>query len=255
MKGIAIDVPDQNHMKNQYFGDINDFKKYGLLRILSSGGLRTAVCWMLTDADSGNDGKFIEYLREPQKWRAYNAALFDSLVRCVHDTGIRTVKWAHQPGFLPSTVFYDALLTDKIDARQQYFERFLEMAQGNDLVFFDPDNGLEVRSTAVGRKGSSKYVYWDELTRTFTAGYSILMYQHFPRIDHKVYLKRLAEDAGRRTGMREIISFSTANVVFLLIPQPRHLERLQERSAQVRTAWGTQIEVTRHVYPSPVSSM
>lgn len=242
-------------MKNQYFGDINDFKKYGLLRILSRGGLPTAVCWMLTDADNGNDGKFIEYLREPQKWRAHDTALFDSLVECVHDTGIRTVEWAHQPGFLPSTVFYDALLTDRIDARQQYFTRFLEMAQGNDLVFFDPDNGLEVPSKAIGRKGSSKYMYWDELTRTFAAGHSILVYQHFPHIKHGIFIESLAGEAARRTGMREIISFSTTKVVFLLIPQPRHLEGLQERSAQVRATWGRHIEVTRHLYPSHVNPM
>ena len=35
-------------MKNQYFGDINDYRKYGLLRILTNGGeVDTAVCWML----------------------------------------------------------------------------------------------------------------------------------------------------------------------------------------------------------------
>ena len=39
-------------MKNQYFGDINDYRKYGLLRILTNGGeIKTAVCWMLTTDD------------------------------------------------------------------------------------------------------------------------------------------------------------------------------------------------------------
>ena len=39
-------------MKNQYFGDINDYRKYGLLRILSTyGPIKTAVCWMLTPDD------------------------------------------------------------------------------------------------------------------------------------------------------------------------------------------------------------
>jgi len=39
-------------MKNQYFGDINDYRKYGLLRLLTDGGdIRTAVCWMLTPGD------------------------------------------------------------------------------------------------------------------------------------------------------------------------------------------------------------
>jgi len=37
-------------MKNQYFGDINDYRKYGLLRGLSNKGeISTLVCWMLTE--------------------------------------------------------------------------------------------------------------------------------------------------------------------------------------------------------------
>lgn len=36
-------------MKHQYVGDINDYRKYTLLRLLSSGGTnRIGVCWMLT---------------------------------------------------------------------------------------------------------------------------------------------------------------------------------------------------------------
>jgi hypothetical protein len=36
-------------MKNQYFGDINDYRKYGLLRALqSTGDGSLLVTWMLT---------------------------------------------------------------------------------------------------------------------------------------------------------------------------------------------------------------
>ena len=46
-------------MKNQYFGDINDYRKYGLIRILSNSGIiRTGICWMLTPDDTRTDGKF-----------------------------------------------------------------------------------------------------------------------------------------------------------------------------------------------------
>ena len=39
-------------MKNQYFGDINDYRKYGLLRVLCNRGeIETAVCWMLATDD------------------------------------------------------------------------------------------------------------------------------------------------------------------------------------------------------------
>ena len=35
-------------MKNQYFGDIGDYGKYGLLRFLSMRGITIAVNWYLT---------------------------------------------------------------------------------------------------------------------------------------------------------------------------------------------------------------
>jgi hypothetical protein len=39
-------------VKNRYFGDINDYRKYGLLRALTNyGEIKTAVCWMLTTDD------------------------------------------------------------------------------------------------------------------------------------------------------------------------------------------------------------
>ena len=46
-------------MKDQYFGDINDYRKYGLLRaIIRAGRLRILVAWMLTVDDGSTDGKY-----------------------------------------------------------------------------------------------------------------------------------------------------------------------------------------------------
>jgi hypothetical protein len=50
-------------MKDQYFGDVNDYRKYGLLRALSSvTRLPIGVCWLLTGPDSRSDGEFRRYL-------------------------------------------------------------------------------------------------------------------------------------------------------------------------------------------------
>ena len=54
-------------MKNQYFGDVNDYKKYGLLRYLGrSGRSNLAVCWSLTEDDSRSDGSRVRYLNDPE---------------------------------------------------------------------------------------------------------------------------------------------------------------------------------------------
>jgi hypothetical protein len=46
-------------MKNQYFGDINDYRKYGLLRAFLSTGIGgLLVARMLTPDDGGQGGRF-----------------------------------------------------------------------------------------------------------------------------------------------------------------------------------------------------
>ena len=59
-------------MKNQYFGDVNDYRKYGLLRILSaSGQAGVGVCWMLTPSDGRTDGQLLTYLDQPARYRNF----------------------------------------------------------------------------------------------------------------------------------------------------------------------------------------
>ena len=84
-------------MKHQYFGDINDYRKYGLLRHLSNfGEITTSVCWMLTPDTEGNaDGQKLAYLEKPQKYRHHDPAHFDLLHDRVNLRGLRNVNTAY----------------------------------------------------------------------------------------------------------------------------------------------------------------
>ncbi len=235
-------------MKDQYFGDENDFKKYGLLRMLSDGGrMRIAICWMLTDADQSNDGNTTGYLQQPRKWRTLDPPLFDSLRQCLSTPENRSVNWASETSLIPNARYYVKPLTDSASTRDSYFERYLSLANDCDLAFFDPDIGLEIQSTPYGRKGSSKYLYEDELVETYDAGLSILVYQHFKRIERTYFLRTEASRLRTLTGATEIIAFCTNRVTFLLVPQPRHLAYLQQRSEYVEDIWAPHITVMRHI--------
>ena len=236
-------------MKNQYFGDINDYKKYGLLRILSNDReIKIGVCWMLTDADRRSDGKFIDYLNKPDKWRVFDPPLFDSLKNCFAKPEKRNVLWAETANIIPSAIFHTNLVSDNSLERQQYFNQFLSVAEGEgcDLVFFDPDTGLEVKSKPYGRKYSNKYLYWSELLSTFKAGYSVLLYQHFRHEKRSEFINNLAKDLSLRSGASEVISFRTSNVVFMLISQRQHLDYFQHRSEAVSKTWASKIQVAHH---------
>ncbi len=80
-------------MKNQYVGDINDYKKYGLIRALVGNGadaFRVGILWMLTDNDNRNDGQILDYLGQPNQWRSYDPPLFDKLHRKKYEGQVLT---------------------------------------------------------------------------------------------------------------------------------------------------------------------
>jgi hypothetical protein len=69
-------------VKHQYVGDINDYRKYALLRALAAGGANhIGVCWMLTPSDERSDGNRLDYLAKPTQHRHFEPALFDVLRR------------------------------------------------------------------------------------------------------------------------------------------------------------------------------
>jgi hypothetical protein len=47
-------------LKNQYFGDINDYRKYGLLAVLTNRGeIKPIACSMLTRDDESVNGNLM----------------------------------------------------------------------------------------------------------------------------------------------------------------------------------------------------
>ncbi len=243
-------------MKNQYFGDINDYKKYSLLRLLGGNGqIETAVCWALTEDDSGTDGRRTQYLEQPETWQKYDPVVYEHLRKHVLDKGIRHVNIIEQANVLRNCRFFDDVIQDDIHLRDQYFHKFFKFAAGADLVFFDPDNGLEVKSVPRGKRKSSKYIYWGEVEASYKSGHSILIYQHFPRKPRESFICGLVQQFKALEGIRSVISYCTFHVAFLLIPQPQHENMFIENTVQVSQNWGDLIRVGKHPIartPAPV---
>lgn len=235
-------------MKNQYFGDVNDYRKYGLLRALTGPGeLSAAVCWMLTPDDGRTDGRFVEYLSQRRKWRLHDPDLFDKLKKIVTSYGERNVRYAKEMELIPLARFYEEeVLRDDCSERSRYFACFWETTVGCDLVFFDPDNGMEVKSKPCGRRESSKYLYWCELEEAFSRGFSVLVYQHFPRAKRERFIRERAEEICERTGVGTVYSFRTAYVTFFLLPSESRLTALEQGVARVEKHWAGQIQAQRH---------
>jgi hypothetical protein len=151
-------------MKNQYFGDVNDYRKYGLIRSLTDHGtLSSLICWMLTEDNDRPDGGKVDYLLKPDSWRGYDEELFDVIREAVVVDGNRNVRVAKGKDIITGADYFSDLLEDNRSDRGKYFASCLKKGIGKELYFFDPDNGMEVNSVPIGRKDSSKYLYWQDL--------------------------------------------------------------------------------------------
>jgi hypothetical protein len=229
--------------KNQYFGDINDYRKYGLLRILESKGVgRLLVAWMLTPGDGGRDGGFRSYLEEAGKWMRYDSTLFSGLTEILRSAPVPGVSLIEASTLLPRTSFFPAVAPDGHRGRSAWRQELLRSARGNDLVFLDPDNGIEVLSKPIGRKGSSKYVSWQEIRDLWEIGCSILIYQHFCRESRSAFTERMVRELHARTGANFIDAIHRAHVLYLLVSQDRHADQNREAIALLPKVWGEEIK-------------
>jgi hypothetical protein len=215
-------------MKDQYVGDVNDYFKYALLRALTGPDDELVVAWMLTPGDGRTDGRRLSYLGQPNRYRRLDSPLFDALHAALA-TGTRNVQAVEQAGVLPGAVFVPGVLGDGLLDRRRYFDDVWAASAGRTLLFFDPDNGMAVRSVRRGARNSAKYLYWDELGVAYRQDISLVVYQHFPRRPRPIFLDELARKIHEGTGSSCVLALSTAHVAFLVVPQPGHSGVLESR--------------------------
>jgi hypothetical protein len=190
-------------MQNRYVGDVGDFGKYGLLRAFclpgsdASRALSLAVVWYLVPDERNADGKHTGYLDDRAaanlKWyRDCDPPLYGQLAEIVR--GTRHVTSIRESGILPAgTVFFEEPLTfdgmprigpaareARLKHRGEWLQRALEATAGCDVVFVDPDNGLEVKTQRHTRRGP-KHVFFDELVPYLQRGQSLVIYHHMGR--------------------------------------------------------------------------
>lgn len=254
-------------MQNRYFGDVGDYGKYGLLRQLcgiTSGGpkFRLGVVWYLVpDEGHNDDGKHTSYLKKPE-YEACDPGLYSGLKRLLDD-GERSVKKIQKSDLLPSnTIYFDDPLafeglpkTDQktSDMRAAHREKWISSAvaavEGAELVFLDPDNGLEVKSVKqLSRKGP-KYVYWDDVKKFSNKAQTLVIYHHlnrtmtsFKQVDLKVkeFNRRLPQESS----IIPVLFKRGSHRVFFVLPSPGHealiINRLEGMAA---SSWAPHIDV------------
>jgi len=215
-------------MKVQYFGDVNDYRKFALLRLLSNvGGFKIGVCWMLTESDGSTHGARRGYLRQPEMWRAYDPVLFDALIKTPPEPTMGDLGRVEAEALIAGATFINEFIPDSRPGRDSFHRRCIAAFADRNLMFLDPDNGLEVKLLK-GRKGSSKYAFLDELADHYNAARSILVYQNYPQhVSREAHVTAAGARLRAQLPDASIWLFETPHVVFVLAARPDHIRHVE----------------------------
>ena len=234
-------------MKNQYFGDIGDYGKYGLLRFLCGIGLSVGVNWYLTTNDGRTDGCHTEYL-ENTAMRAYDPELFNFLKSAAGKTG-KSVAEIEYSSLLRDVRFFNELMDfdsiidyrKRAEARDRWHERALNTLSNCELVFADPDNGLSERKKPT-QKDAQKFILPNEIRDYFSRGQQVVYYHHRPRkeaagwMNDKTMILNTIPEAKLHA-----VSFNRWSCrTYIFVLHEEQYDRYGELLAEfLRTNWGT----------------
>lgn len=259
-------------MQNRYVGDVGDFGKYGLLRNLcgkdmSEKKLSLGVLWYLIPDESHNeDGKYVGYLepkRENEKrFRNCDKELYDKL-RDIINSGQRSVQIISHSNVLPNgTIFYDEPLSywelpssnpetrkKRLNLRDTWVQAGLDRTTICDLIFVDPDNGLQVKSVERHHNKAPKYAYFEELLPIIQRGQSLIIYHHLCRngtaskqVEER--LNQIEEHFGISDTYALLYKRGTLRA-FIVVPSKKDGQVLIERSIKTMITWNEHFELIK----------
>lgn len=243
-------------MRNNFVNDIGDYAKYALLRALcgsSPKGIRLGVIWYLTDHPERNgDGRKRIHLSQ-DGWENLDPGLLtamrliESSLRGQDELSVRLIEASD---ILPAGTAYfseavphaHATPQQRVFERADWFERARNAVADCDLVFLDPDNGLEVRSVPVTSPFASKYATVSEIAALLENGTGVVLYQHGSRTPWPVQRERTCTQITSGTSLPltvRTLRFGAygARAFFCVTPSPRltdavnvGLDRLRRRA-------------------------
>lgn len=238
-------------MKNQYFGDFGDYQKFSLLKHLRDlSKLEIIVHWMKTRDDSSNDGSKIKYLSSVGEWSIFEPEIFDFLTKhlAVNTRDLSLYEKSHHARDIN---FLNEYIEDE-NIRYKLLEKIKN--SDSDLIFFDPDNGIEVKST--NSKNKHKYVAWTDIKTAFDSGKSVLVYQHYSRMNRDKFIaQKLAEFSDHF--QEDIFVIKVKHSVYFLLPQEKHKTPISNALKNYSLLWKDMVVVKKHptVFPERLTEL
>jgi hypothetical protein len=183
-------------MQDRYAGDVGDFGKFSLLRYLFFNSQnKIGIVWYLFPDESHNeDGGYIDYLTN-RRFLDCDQYLCEKLSSVVH--GNRTVASLEKATLLPTnTVYFSERLEfhlkfpsqkhkdrkERKEKRIQWLENAAMKVSKCNIIFLDPDNGLQISSCSnLSRIKSGKFAYYFEISQLAKDKNVTIIYHHLGR--------------------------------------------------------------------------
>ena len=192
-------------MRDEYVGDMGDFGKYILLRELSAindSGIKVGVNWYFNNRPEGAIGYLSS--KDSDAYRNLDGPLFDRLKDIVTPCR-RTVYEIEKTCILPNiSIYYRVPIPysaekqiDRKIRREDWFENSLKVLAGANIIFLDPDNGIETPSAKMTRADAVKYAFMTEIERYYGADKSVIIYNHRDHKELKMFAEKCMELRGK----------------------------------------------------------
>ena len=230
-------------MQNRYVGDIGDYLKLGILRGLAPGYRLGVAWWLYPDENHNRDGRHTGYLQQPGRWRHYDPELFDALAQIVARNR-RNVRALEATNLLPHAVFANEFIptngpaSQRKQARCDWLAKVKRQLADANIMFVDPDNGLEPSGFNQRSASAGKSVMFSELLELTRPGRSLIVYHHHTRRvgGHHAEIDYWANRL-RAIGLTTVDALRarpySPRVYFLLNASPD----VRERAEQISTHW------------------
>lgn len=218
-------------MKNQYAGDIGDYTKLGLLRGLEAAGFSIGLNWYLTPDEPDHskaltDGRYTKYLES-------HCDTPDIYLHCaLREIGLsnnRTVARIEGAKLFANALFWNKTLEAR--SRDKWHSAALRKLSKKDVIFLDPDNGLEVKSIKPYSNHGNKYTTYKEAADYYARGSTVIIYNHRDRKPESEYLKRFYQFKNMEETKNATMFYLRASRYsvrdYLFLVQEKHFSDLQ----------------------------
>ena len=210
-------------MKNQYAGDLHDYRKLGILRILSKFYNKIGVVWMLTENDDGNFGNQTSYLIENKnnkKYEFFDTDLYEKLREKFIEKENETEKFKEKE--CRKVKQLEDILNEET-GKFIFFDEVKDIknTEGIDLLFFDPDDGI-------GKPNSDKHLSWEEFNKYTDKDILIVQF-----IRYNNQIKSIADSIRNNIKDKEVLTVKGGNVAYFYIANAEKITEVKKKFSDI----------------------